>query len=199
LSRLGPLILWLRDRHSLLELNVQMRSSLATKQGVRAGELDAGFLLASEFERGLTGLVLTRLRYRIAGPHAWATRVEAADWKSLAAMPWVVTAPGTSNHEMREVLFRSHGLEVNATIEANNDLLLRSLIADGVGIGLVRDDVAEEGARNGVFALSSLGSGQTDLRFVYSDARETDPVIQAVVQGIRETWQADVRPQQPSK
>lgn len=189
LSRLGPLILWLRERHSLLELNVQMRSSLATKQGVRAGELDAGFLLASEFEKGVTGLVLMRLEYRIAGPRAWADRIDGADWKKLAAMPWVVTAPGTSNHEMREALFRSHGLDVNATIEANNDLLLRSLIADAVGIGLVRQDVAEEGARNGVYALSPLGSGHTDLRFVYADAREADPMIQAVVQGIREIWQ----------
>jgi DNA-binding transcriptional LysR family regulator len=77
---------------------------------------------------------------------------------------------------------------VNATIEANNDLLLRSLIADGVGIGLVREDHAETGAGNGVFALSSLGRGHTDLRFVYASAREADPVIQAVVQGVREIW-----------
>ncbi len=195
LTRLGALVSWLRERHSLLALNVQMRSSLATKQGVRAGELDAGFLLSSEFERGLTGLVLHRLTYRIAGPCSWAARIHGADWKTLAALPWVVTAPGTSNHEMREKLFRSLGLDVNATIEANNDLLLRSLIADGVGIGLVREDLATEGARTGVFTLSSLGEGHTDLRFVYSGAREKDPVIQAVVQGIREIWRKGGRTQ----
>ena len=50
----------------------------------------------------------------------------------------------TSNHEMREVLFHVHGIEVNAVVETNNDLLLRSLIADGVGMGMVREDFAGE-------------------------------------------------------
>jgi DNA-binding transcriptional LysR family regulator len=168
-----------------------MRSSVATRQGVQAGELDAGFLLASEFEKGLTGLVLKQLEYRIAGPQAWADSIENADWKALAALPWIVTAPGTSNHEMRESLFRVHGLEVKATIEANNDLLLRSLIADGIGIGMVRTDHAEEGARKGIFALSPLGSAHTDLRFAYAEARKADPVIQAVAKGVSEIWSTD--------
>jgi DNA-binding transcriptional LysR family regulator len=188
LSRIGALTSWLRQRHPLLDLNVEMRSSLATRQGVRAGELDAGFLLGSDFEKGLTGLVVKSLDYRIAGPHAWAEQIRTADWKALARLPWIVTAPGTSNHEMREQLFRSHGLEVNASIETNNDLMLRALIAGGVGVGLVREDFAEEGERNGIFALSPLGKGQTNLLFVYPDARHGDPIIQAAIEGVCASW-----------
>ena len=188
LTRLGPLVSWLRERHPRLELNVQMRSSLATRQGVRAGELDAGFLLSAAFDKGLTGLELATLHYRIAAPAAWADRVRDADWKALAALPWIVTAPGTSNHEMRDDLFRPQRLAVNATVEANNDLLLRTLIADGVGVGLVRADHAEQGERDGVYALSPLGRGETKLLFVHPDSRANDPVMRAVIEGVRQSW-----------
>lgn len=187
-SKLGSLVRHLRERHPLLELNVEMRSSLATRQGVRAGELDAGFLLGATIEQGLRGLVLEKLHYRIAGPAAWGDRLRGGDWKELAALPWITTAAGTSNHEMREALFRTHGLDTNSVVEANNDLLLRSLIVDGVGVGLVRLDHAERGEREGVFAVSPLGHAETRLLFVYPDARADDPVIQAALAGVRSLW-----------
>jgi DNA-binding transcriptional LysR family regulator len=188
LTRLGPLVSWLRAHHPRLELDVQMRSSLATRQGVRAGELDAGFLLSSTFDKGLSGIELATLHYRIAAPASWAGRIHEADWKTLAALPWIVTAPGTSNHEMRDDLFRPHRLSPNATVEANNDLLLRTLIADGIGVGLVRSDLAEQGERNGLYALSSLGHGETKLLFVYPQSRAKDPLIEAVIEGVRQAW-----------
>ena len=94
----------------------------------------------------------------------------------------------TSNHEMREALFRVHGIEVNAVVETNNDLLLRSLIADGVGMGMVREDFAAIGERDGVFGVAPIGRAGTHLQFVYPDARTTDPVIRAVLSIVRTLW-----------
>jgi DNA-binding transcriptional LysR family regulator len=188
LNRLGPLMIWLRDHHPLIELNLEVRSSLATRQGVRAGELDGGFLLGSGADKGLLELPLTRLEYRIAGPRAWAAQVREADWKELAALPWIVTAPGTSNAEMRDQLFRVRGFEINAAVEVNNDLLVRTLISDGVGIGLVRRDLAEEGERQGTFGLATIGLAATSLLFVSAPARRDDPLLQALGDGIGAIW-----------
>jgi len=188
LNRLGPLMIWLRDHQPLIELNLEVRSSLATRQGVRAGELDGGFLLGSGVDKGLLALSLATLEYRIAGPHAWAARMREADWKELAVLPWIVTAPGTSNAEMRDQLFRSRGLEIDAAIEVNNDLLVRTLISDGVGIGLVRRDLAEEGERQGHFGLAPIGLATTSLLFVFAQARRDDPLLQALSDGIRAVW-----------
>jgi DNA-binding transcriptional LysR family regulator len=188
LTRLGPMIAWLRERHPLLDVNVEMRSSLATRQGVRAGELDAGFLLGSSIDSGLTGLALAELDYRVAAPRAWAERVRTADWKALASLPWVVTAAGTSNQEMREALFRPHGVEPAATVEANNDLLLRTLIAEGIGLGLVREDHALQGERDGVYVLAPIGQAHTRLLFVHPIARADDPVIHALTDSVRAQW-----------
>jgi DNA-binding transcriptional LysR family regulator len=194
LNRLGPLVALLREKHRLLELNVEVRSSLATKQGVRAGELDGCFLLGSGFDKGLQGLVLAPLEYRIAAPCRWAQRMQAADWKALAALPWIVTAAGTSNEEMRNQLFRARGLEIEAAVELNNDLLVRAFITEGIGVGLVRRDLAEDGERNGLFALSPLGPCTTSLLFVFSEKRAQDPIIRAVVDGIRAVWHLSTDP-----
>jgi len=85
-------------------------------------------------------------------------------------------------------VFPPRGLSVNATVEANNDLLLRTFIAEGLGVGLVRSDHAEHGERTGVYALSTLGKGTTRLMFVYPEARAHDPVIEAVLAGVRTAW-----------
>jgi len=188
LSKLGALVSRLRERYPLLELDVQMRSSLATSQGVLAGELDAGFLLGVSLETGLTGLRLARLGYRITGPAAWAAELDTSDLRALAALPWVTTAPGTSNHEMREAIFRPLGLAVNATVETNNDLVLRSLVADGVGVGMIREDFAEAGRRNGVYALPPVGPGTTFLQFVYPTRVPDDPIIAAARALVLEMW-----------
>jgi DNA-binding transcriptional LysR family regulator len=188
LNRIGPLVALLRERHQMLELSVEVRSSLATKQGVQAGELDGGFLLGSGFDKGLEGLVLASLEYRIAGSHRWAEPVKSGDWNSLAALPWIVTALGTSNEEMRNQLFRQRGLEIDAAVEVNNDLLVRAFITEGIGVGLVRRDLAEEGERRGLFVLSSLAICTTSLLFVYSKERAKDPIIRALVDGVRAVW-----------
>lgn len=198
LSKIGTLVSRLRERHPLLQLNLQMRSSLATKQGIRAGELDAGFLLGARLEAGLSGAELQLLGYRITGPAAWAATLQRGDWNAVAALPWVTTAAGTSNQEMREALFRAHGLEVNPAIETNNDVLIRQLVKDGVGVGLIRDDHALQGERDGYYATSPLARAQTWLRFVHLEARAADPVIDAISSLVQTLWPASERSASPS-
>lgn len=186
IGRMGSLVRWLREHHPRLDVNVEVRSSLATSQGLRTGELDAGFMLGSSPGSGLGGLILADLEYRVVGSADLREALNAASWKELADMPWVVTAEGTSNQQMRDEIFGPHGLVPRAVIEVNNDLMLRHLIAEGVGIGLVRRDLAEEGQAKGLFSLCPRGVGHTSLLFLHATARSSDPVLQALVTGIRE-------------
>jgi len=187
-GRLGPLLNLLRQRHPLLEVSIEVCSSLVTEQSVRTGELHCGFMAAARLPDGLQGLTLRTVQYRIAAPRSWAETVRRADWKALAALPWVVLTPGTANQEMREALFRPQGLQVNATVEVNNAAFVRNLVADGVGMGLVRSDFAEEGERQGLYALSDLGIGETLLMFVYPRGNADDPALQAIIDAVRATW-----------
>jgi DNA-binding transcriptional LysR family regulator len=187
-SRVGALVLKFRERYPLVDLNVELRSSITTLNGVRNGELDAGFLLRNSVDVGLEHLVLQSVKFLIAGPRAWADQIEKGDWKALARLPWIVTPPGTSNNDMLMEFFGTRGLEPEKIVEANNDLLIRSLVAEGVGMALVREDHARRAQRRGSMAICPLGTGHTKLMFVYPQERRADPLLNALVETVRTVW-----------
>ena len=119
---------------------------------------------------------------------AWSDRLPHADWRELAAMPWIVTPQGTSNAELCDHFFRPRGLRVNVALEVNNDALLRALIEEGVGIGFVRRDFAEEGQARGKYSTVPVTMSTTRLLFGYLRARKSDPVLQMVEAGLEHVW-----------
>jgi len=187
-NRLPALVAWLRVHHPLLELNIETRSSLSTKQGLHSGELDAGFFIGSALEDDMDGVVLRILDYVVTGPSAWKDRLPVADWRELAALPWIVTPKGTSNAELCERFFKPRGLQINVALEVNNDALLRALIVEGVGIGFVRREIAEEGQARGNYSIAPMTLSSAKLLFGYVRARKTDPVIQTVEAGLQNLW-----------
>lgn len=187
-NRLPALVVWLRKHHPLLELNIETRSSLSTKQGLRSGELDAGFFVSSAIEDDMDGVVLKILDYVVAGPAEWVDRLPKADWRTLAAMPWIVTPKGTSSAELCEQFFRPRGLQINVALAVNNDALLRALIVEGVGIGFVRREIAEEGRARGAYSIAPMTVSSAKLLFGYMRARKSDPVIQMVEGGLQDMW-----------
>ncbi|MES2481899.1 MAG: LysR family transcriptional regulator [Pseudomonadota bacterium] len=187
-NRLPELVAWLRKHHPLLELNIETRSSLSTKQGLRSGELDAGFFVSSALEDDMDGVVLKMLDYVVAGPAAWSDRLPGADWRALAAMPWIVTPKGTSSAELCERFFRPRGLQINVALEVNNDALLRALIVEGVGIGFVRSEIAVPGQARGEYSIAPMTVSSAKLLFGYMRTRKSDPAIQMVEGGLQDFW-----------
>ena len=187
-NRLTLLVAWLRQHHPLIELSIELRSSLSTRQGIRSGELDAGFFVGSILEDDMDGIVLKHMDYVVTGPAAWGERLPEADWAALAAMPWIATPKGTSSAEVCDHFFRPRGLQVNIALEVNNDALLRSLIIAGVGVGFVRRDIAEEGVASGLYAVAPMTLSTSRLLFGYPKARKSDPVIQIVETALEDIW-----------
>ncbi|HSV78013.1 MAG TPA: LysR family transcriptional regulator [Ramlibacter sp.] len=188
LERLPGLVLWLQEQQPLLNLNIETRHSLSTRQGLRAGELDAGFFVAAVLEDDMDGFALTPLDYVVAGPAAWKDRLPSADWRDLAGMPWIVTPKGTSNAELCNQFFHPRGLQVKVALETNNDALMRSMIAGGVGVGFVRREFAEEGEANGLFCTAPRTACSTRLLFGYAKARAADPLLRLLISGLRRVW-----------
>ena len=187
-NRLPLLVAWLRQHHPLIELSIEVRSSLSTKQGLRNGELDAGFFVGSALEDDLDGVVLKHMDYVVTGPAEWGSRLPDADWATLATLPWLATPKGTSSAELCDQLFRPRGLQVNVALEVNNDVLLREMIVAGVGIGFVRRDIAEEGLSRGVYSIAPMTLSSSRLLFGYPKARKADPVLQIVETGLDGIW-----------
>lgn len=176
----------LQRANPLLTVNVEARNSLSIKQGIRAGELHAGFFLAPQIDPDLDGFRMRAIDYVVAGPHGWRETLERADLRELAALPWVGTPPGSSSAELIQHMFRSQGVRLEIPVEVSNEVLLRAMIAGGLGVGFMRRDVAEEGVARGIYCIVPGTCRQAMLQFGYRRARAGEPLLRAFIAVLQE-------------
>ncbi|MGD9943807.1 MAG: LysR family transcriptional regulator [Burkholderiaceae bacterium] len=189
LSRIAQVISELRETCPLVGLSVQVRSSAAALQGVRIGELDAAFLLSQGAGEDMRCVPLRTLDYRVCGPAAWRERIAEASWAQLAALPWITTSPGNAYARMLDRLVAEQGgVEVNSSVTSDNDIAIRAMIEAGIGISLVRADLAELAERAGRMAIHPYARTSTQLVFVHLRDRDNDPLLRSLASAVRATW-----------
>jgi len=188
--RLGDLTAAAVERYPRLELELQHEISGAALEGVRDGRLDASFFFGDPLGRDFTALRLREFVYCVAAPAAWADRIEQADWPDIAALPWILT-PAISTHDRLVTrLFEQQGVTPpQRRVEADHESVIESLVASGVGVALIREESARARARAGEVCLWNKARLRTTLWFVCLAARETDPLLAALFELLRETWQ----------
>lgn len=188
ISRIGEIVAALHTRHSMLSLKVELRATASILQGLRNGELDAGFFLGAATGGSLEALTLKSLTYRVVGPVAWSAMLADGALKTLAGLPWIVTPPGSSHHDMMCALFQGSGLAPRSVAEVNNYLLVRSLVSNGVGISLMREDHALAAQREGEVCVSPTPVPGTNLMFAMPKARRREPALAALAASVRQVW-----------
>ena len=194
LSRVGEFLSAMVERYPLLQLELHHEISGAALEKVRDGGLDASFYYGELATPGVSGLPLRSLVYRVAAPAGWRSRVAGADWPAIAALPWILTPPISSHNRLVQALFRGHGVAPTKVVEADQESVVSSLVASGVGLSLMREDVALAREAAGEICLWDQGRGTTTLWFIYPQERSQDPLILALLDGLRRTW--DLREEQ---
>lgn len=186
--RLGDALARAVERHPLLQVELKHEVSGAAFAKVRDGELDASYYYGPLEHPDVVARPLADVAFRIAVPADWAPRIAGADWGAVAALPWVTTPPISSHHLLASDLFAAHGLAPATTIEADNELVVRSLVAAGVGAGLVREDIALDGTSAGDLAIWPGARLTTMLAFIARRDRAAEPAIAAFSALVAESW-----------
>ena len=186
--RLGELINEILIKHPTLEIDISHRNSYKVLQGIRQHELDAGFWLGDEIPADLLSLELRPLRYVVVAAPSWVERIESASWETIAAMPWVTTPREGSFYQLVESMLRRHGQQPKAVVEADQESTIISLVQSGVGISLVREEVATAAQEAGELVTWGQGRATTTLRLIYLLSRENTPVTQSIIQAAGKIW-----------
>jgi len=186
--RLGDFLGRAVERYPQLELELHHEMSGAALEAVRDGTLDASFYFGATPERGIAALALSEVVYRVAGPAVWRARIEHADWGTIAALPWILT-PSTSTHNrLVHALFGEHGVEPSKVVEADNETVISNLIESGVGLSLLREDLALAKEAAGEVCVWQPARLSTTLWFIYRAERQGDPLIAALREMLEQTW-----------
>jgi DNA-binding transcriptional LysR family regulator len=180
--------------HPLLQVELHHEISGAAFAKVRDGQLDASYYFGALAHPGVVGLRLRGICYRVAAPAAWRSRVVDADWGALASLPWITTPPISTHYRLLRALFDQHHIEPAKVVEADQEFVIANLTASGVGLSLIREELALEREAAGEVCLRRDVRLDTDLWFIYQDARSSDPVIRALLDILDLTWKLAVEP-----
>jgi DNA-binding transcriptional LysR family regulator len=180
LISLGDLVRVTRQRHPRLELQIHQLNSLNILGGIHSGELDGGFALVGRLPAGIAALDLKHVEYRVVAPAHWHDRVRDADLSGLRKLPWIGAPRGGSHDQMLMSLFGEASLSLNRVVEAAQEAVHATLVEAGVGLALLREDLAFAAQERGKAVVWMGSAARSTLRFVYSDRRAADPAVRAM-------------------
>jgi len=189
LIRLGEFMTATVERYPLLQLELHHAISGEAFELVCSGGLDASFYFGPLSHPNVTGLALREITYRVVAPAAWQERIAHAEWREIAALPWIITPSISTHNQLVMALFRDEGLEPTKVIEADQEAVISTLVVAGVGLALLREDLVRQKAVEGQICFWKDVGATTTLWFIYATAREHDLVIAALLDVLRETWQ----------
>ncbi len=174
------------DRYPLLEIDVHQAISGVAFGNVREGVLDASFYFGRASHPSVASLPLRKLAFCVAIPAAWSARLADASWETLALEPWIMTPPVSTHHALASELFAAQGISPMRHVEADHEGIVSSLVAAGLGVALLREDLVEES--KGAIAIFGDVRVVTPLAFVYRREREDDPEIRALREVVADAW-----------
>ncbi|MGE0557387.1 MAG: LysR family transcriptional regulator [Burkholderiales bacterium] len=186
--RLGSFLNELLAHLPLLEIKLHHALSGAVMEDVRSGALDGGFFIGTNNDPKVAAIELRRLNYHIVAPPSYRDQVLAAGWRDIAAMPWIRTARHSSQSRLAEEMFREQGLEPRHVLELDEEVSLSSLVNAGVGLCLMREDLALEAAAAKEAVIWPHARRRTALHFIHLKTREHDPAIVGVLSVLRRVW-----------
>jgi DNA-binding transcriptional LysR family regulator len=196
--RLGDLLARAFERSPLVTIELHHEVTGEAFDKVRDGDLDATFYYGERAHPAVAALPLREIAFRVAAPAAWRDRIVGASWEAVAALPWIMTPPVSSHHALATALFRARGAEPSTLVEADNESVIRSLVASGLGLALVREDLGLADQAAGSLCLWSDAGDDvrlvTTLSFLYPREREREPALAALVALVADLWGREATP-----
>jgi len=186
---LGDALVILAQRHPQVTLQLQQGLSSHMLQALQRGELDCAYAM-TDLER-IEGLTLHRLGVVdlvVALPTALAEAHPAATLPDVMAMPWVGTPSGCALRRHLDGLFASAGREYQEGALADTEGGVRSMVASGLGVGIVRLDQAQQAERQGVLKVWPGWRGHTWLCWAAPAEAKITPAVAAVRSAVQEAW-----------
>lgn len=195
--RLGQFMGKAVEQFPLLELELHQEVTGVAMERVVAGDLDASFYYGELGNPDIAGLPLRDVTYRVAGPADWCDRLKNASWSEISQLQWIIPPPISTHHKLVHALLNEHGVDPARVVEADQEAVISSLVVSGLGIALMREDLALEKEAAGEVCVWNDVRILTTLWFVYRRDRQNDPVIRALLSVEEELW--DMQRELPRK
>src|SRR4030095_11014557 len=100
-------------------------------------------------ESDIDSIALREVEYCVALPASRADELLAAEWETIAQQPWIVAPAPSSHYQLVMNLFGDGTPRPERIIEADSESVINDLVESGVGVSLVRDEIAAQSVEAG--------------------------------------------------
>lgn len=187
-TRVAEFLVEIHHRYPLLDVHTFHSISGTVLNDVRKKELDAGYFIGRNPYINVHSLTLRELTFRVVAPKAWQERLEGATWKDVGKLPWVWINQFNSYHKISNELFREKNIAPQKVFELDQESTTLALVKAGVGMSLMREELALEAIAAGDVIEWGEVRKTTPLNFIYPAEREADPLIVALLEIMRGLW-----------
>ena len=185
-AALGKFLAMLSEHCPEVEVVLKHGTSLEILTGVRNGSLDAGFYNeAGEPDPELATIEVSQFRIYVVAHPGLVAASDPLDWSSLADLPWIYPASSACCGRTAESLFKMNQFRPKRIISIDREDVTRTLIAGGVGVGLLHADTAKEAQARGEVELLFEARTLVRVLFAHLASRAQDPLLAAATSTLR--------------
>jgi DNA-binding transcriptional LysR family regulator len=178
---IGHLLRTLAERHPEVEVTLKHGTSADILVGLRNGSLDAGYYNeATEPDPELAAKEVSRFKVYLAASPGLVPTSRPLDWQALASLPWIYPTSSACCAKAAESLFQTHHIRPERVISVDRESLTQTLIASGIGVGLLHEHSAESARARGEVELLALSPKTVRVFFAHLKARAEDPLLSVI-------------------
>lgn len=186
--RVGALLASVVEKYPLLDVELQHGITMQWVDKLLKGELDAGFGLGAIDDARIECRWLTEVDHVVVYPAAWASRLKKISWAELARMPWIHPPEHSPQRRLLIGIFERYRLTPTQSVQADQESTMSSLVAAGVGLSIMREDLARAAQQRGQVRIWPPGRASTPLHFIYAATRSDDPVVVSIRDAALAMW-----------
>ena len=183
---IGGLLTTLSERHPGVEVALRHATSADIVGGLRNGSLDAGFYNeADEPDPELATIEVPRFGVDVVAPPRPVATSAPVDWSALAGLTWIYPTASACCGRAAEALFKKHHIRPGRIVSVDREDVTRTLIAGGLGVGLLHADTAMKAQARGEVEIVARSPTLVRILFAHLASRSQDPLVSAVAAIVR--------------
>lgn len=187
-QRAAKLISQMQKEHPDIELTFLASCTHKIIQGLKNHSMDAGYMFGPIDDEALAGHELDIADLVIIAPSTWKDKVAGADWKEIAALPWVGSSYYCPFQTALEKLFKKRKLAMNHVVWMDDEFNKCALVEEGIGMALLEKSEAEQAASNGRIFIWKTEPIKCKVSWVHLRNRSDDPLISALTAQVLNVW-----------
>ncbi len=186
--RLGALLAAMLQFYPQVDVSLQHGISGGVLQLLKNGQVDACFFLGTLKDPDIAVRQLTLEHYVVVGAASLQARLQSAGWSEIAAMPWLATPAGSSQHGLIAQMFAERGLSHRTVVEADQEASMLELVQTGVALGLMRERAAATALHSGVLVQWQGARLPCPLSLLHRRSGEDSATLQALLASLQTVW-----------